>query len=62
MHPDRKTYGGTAIIIRSSIKHYEIDKHQTDFLQATSFGYDGNMKWLHHYLRSIFTTQTRNKE
>jgi len=36
MHPDGKAQGGTAIIIRSSIKHYEIDKHQRDFLQATS--------------------------
>jgi len=36
MHPDGKAHGGTAIIIRSSIKHYEIDKHQRDFLQATS--------------------------
>jgi len=35
MHPDGKAHGGTAIIIRSSIKHYEIDKHQRDFLQAT---------------------------
>jgi len=34
MHSDGKTHGGTAIIIR--IKHYEIDKHQRDFLQATS--------------------------
>jgi len=36
MHPDGKAHRGTAIIIRSSIKHYEIDKHQRDFLQATS--------------------------
>jgi len=35
MHPDGKAYGGIAFI-RSSIKHYEIDKHQRDFLQATS--------------------------
>jgi len=34
MHPHDK--GGTVLIIRSSIKHYEIDKHQRDFLQATS--------------------------
>jgi len=36
MHPDDKAHGGTALIIRSSIKHYEIDKHQRDFLQATN--------------------------
>jgi len=36
MHPDGKAHGGTALIIRSSIKHYEIDKHQKDFLQVTN--------------------------
>jgi len=28
MHPDDKVHGEIALIIRSSIKHYEIDKHQ----------------------------------
>jgi len=32
MHPDSKAHGGTALIIRSCIKHYEIDEHQRDFL------------------------------
>jgi len=36
MHSDGKAHGGTARIIRSSIKHYEIDKHQRHFLQAIS--------------------------
>jgi len=36
MHPDGKIHGETALIIRGSIKHYEIDKYQRDFLQATS--------------------------
>jgi len=36
MHPDSKARGGTALIIRSNIKHYEIGKFQTEFLQATS--------------------------
>jgi len=36
MYPDGKAHGETAIIIKSSIKHYEIDKYQRDFLQATS--------------------------
>jgi len=36
MHTDGEAHGGTAIIIRSSIKHYEIDKHQSDILQATN--------------------------
>jgi len=35
MHPDGKAHGGTALIISSRIKHYEIGKHQRDFLQAT---------------------------
>jgi len=36
MHSDGKVHGGTALIIRSSIKHYEIAKHHRDFLQVTS--------------------------
>jgi len=36
MHLDGKAHGGIVIIIRSSIKHYEIDKHQRDFLRITS--------------------------
>jgi len=36
MHTDGKAYDGIALIIRSSIKHYEIDKYQKDFLQTTS--------------------------
>jgi len=34
MHLDSKAHGGIALII-SSIKHFEIDKHQNDFLQTT---------------------------
>jgi len=36
MHRDGRAHGGTALIIRSSIKHYEIGKYQRDFLQVTS--------------------------
>jgi len=36
MHPDGKIHGGTALIIRNSIKHYKIDKHQRDFLPQVS--------------------------
>jgi len=36
MLSDDKAHGGTAFIIRSSIKYYEINKYQRDFLQATS--------------------------
>ena len=35
-HPDGTAHGGTAIIIKSSIKHYELEQYQHDFLQATS--------------------------
>lgn len=35
-HPDGTSHGGTAIIIKSNIKHYEIQKYERDFLQATS--------------------------
>jgi len=31
MHPDDKAYGGIALIIRNSIRHYEIGKHQRNF-------------------------------
>jgi hypothetical protein len=36
MHPDSKAYGSTALIIRSDVKHYEINKYQREFLQAIS--------------------------
>lgn len=35
-HPDGKAHGGTAILIRSKIKHYEYQKFQTEHIQATS--------------------------
>jgi len=31
IHPDDKIHGGTALIIRSNIKHYEISKFQTEY-------------------------------
>jgi len=36
MHSDGKIHGGTAFIIRSDIKHYEISKYEKESLQATS--------------------------
>ena len=33
-HPDGKAHGGTAIIIRSKICHYENEQYREDFLQA----------------------------
>jgi len=57
MHPDGKANGGTAIIIRSSIKHYEIDKHFLRFLAGHKC-YDRNMEWLHHYLRTLYHLYT----
>lgn len=35
-HPDGTAHGGTAIIIRSSIKHHELPKYEENFLQATT--------------------------
>lgn len=36
MHPDGKAHGGTALIIRSSIRHHDIDRYQEEHIQATS--------------------------
>ena len=35
-HPSGKAYGGTGIIIKSNIKHYELPPFQKDYLQATN--------------------------
>lgn len=35
MHPDSTGRGGSAVIIRSDIKHYEANKFQKNFPQAT---------------------------
>lgn len=35
-HPDGTAHGGTAIIIKSKIKHYEGIKYDKDHLQASS--------------------------
>ena len=35
-HPDGKAHGGTAIVIRNSIKHYEAEKFNKDYLQSTN--------------------------
>ena len=35
-HPSEKTHGGTGIIIKSSIKHYELPSFQKDYLQVTN--------------------------
>jgi len=36
IHPDGTAHGGTAIIIKSIIKHHEIEKYEKDYLQATT--------------------------
>jgi len=36
MHSHDKAHTGTTFIIRNDINHYEIDKFQKEFLQATS--------------------------
>lgn len=35
-HPDGTVHGGTAIIIKSKIKHHELEKYNEHYLQATS--------------------------
>jgi hypothetical protein len=35
-HPDGTAHGGTAILVKHTLKHYEILKYTKDFLQATS--------------------------
>ena len=35
-HPDGKAHGGTAIIIKSEIQHFENEHFQKDYLQATN--------------------------
>jgi hypothetical protein len=35
-HPDDTAHGGTAIIIKSSIKHHELTELKKNYLQATS--------------------------
>lgn len=36
MHPDGKAHGGSAILIRSNIKHHQSQSYQKDYIQATS--------------------------
>lgn len=36
LHPDGKAHGGTAVIIKIKIKHYETDNFQHEHIQATS--------------------------
>jgi hypothetical protein len=35
-HPDDTDHGGTAIVIKSSIKHHELIEFKNDYLLATS--------------------------
>lgn len=35
-HPDGTAHGGTAILIKSNIKHHELPKYEKDYLQATN--------------------------
>jgi len=37
-----RTYGGIALIIRNSVRYYEIDKYQREFLQVISVIEDWN--------------------
>ena len=35
-HPSGRAHGGTAVIVSNKIKHHELQKHNEDYLQATS--------------------------
>ena len=35
-HPDGTAHGGTAVIVKSNIKHHELQPSDHDFIQATS--------------------------
>jgi hypothetical protein len=35
-HPDVRTHAGSATIIRKHIKHHELRKYETDYIQATN--------------------------
>jgi len=37
MHPDNKAHEETALNIRNGIRHYEIDKYQSEFFWAINF-------------------------
>lgn len=36
LNPDGKAHGGAAMLIGSNLKHYELNKFQQDYLQATN--------------------------
>lgn len=42
-HPDGKAHGGSAIIIKRNVKHYELDKYKQDYLQATSISVEDKL-------------------
>ncbi len=35
-HPDGKAHGGTAILIKNRLKHYELEPYTTEHIQATN--------------------------
>lgn len=41
-HPDGRGHGGSAVVIRSSIRHHELDKYQTNEIQATTIQITSN--------------------
>lgn len=41
-HPDGTAHAGTAVIVKSKIKHYELQKFQEDYLQATTIAIKEN--------------------
>ena len=57
-HPDGKSHGGTAIIIKSNIKHYVLENTSNDYLQATGVTIEDNKgsitNQIHNQIRIIY--------
>jgi hypothetical protein len=51
--------GGTAIIIKISIKHHQLNSFSQDFLQATSVS--GRLSWSHNHFSCSSSTKAEGK-
>lgn len=56
-HPDGKAHGGTALIVKNDIKHYEADKYITEHLQSTSINVENNTGTLR--ISAIYCSSTQ---
>jgi hypothetical protein len=58
-HPARTAQGGTAIIIKNCIKHYQLNSYIQDFIQATSFG--GRLSLSLNHFSCLSSTKAHSK-